>query len=146
MQFIEEIKNLEAYMELYNKNNLNVKFRSSGSSMNKQNFIIKSVYKIKKNNFIDKITIDFIKDLMYVPEKRIKWDNSLKVLAKLEGDSEVYVVRSWMKSPMMLVSEREVIDKRIEFTKNGIYYNFSSSVNDKVKIRNFLFIFTIIIR
>ncbi len=124
--------NLPEYVELYNKNDLIVFFRKSGSVLNQKNYIMKSTYKISKTNFKEGMNIYFLKDLMYIPEKRIKWDDSLKILKKLEGNSEAYVIRSWMKSPMMLVAEREVIDKRIEFIKNGTYINFSSSVNDDV--------------
>jgi len=132
VKFVQETLNHIDYTDLYNKNNLLVKFKSSGSIINKQHIVIKSLYKIPKSSFKKIITIDFIKDLMYIPEKRIKWDDSLKLFKILEGDPEVYVVRSWMKSPMMLVSEREVIDKRIEFFNNSLYYNFSSSVTDDV--------------
>lgn len=141
LKFIQETLNLQDYAELYNKNNLFVKFKNTGSILSKQNNVIKSIYKIPKSNFKKEIGIDFIKDLIYIPEKRVKWDDSLKMLKILEGDSEVYVVRSWMKSPMMLVSEREVIDKRIEFINNGVYYNFSSSVNDNVN-KFFMFLFS----
>lgn len=69
---------------------------------------------------------------MYVPELRLKWDEGFKEFVKLEGNEEVYAVKSWFKSPMFIVSERDVVDKRIEFFKDSVYYNFASSLDDKV--------------
>jgi hypothetical protein len=69
---------------------------------------------------------------------RMKWDSSMKVLKKLEGTDDAYVIRSWMHSPMPMVSEREVIDKRAEIHNDGVYYNISTSVPEDVTI---IFIF-----
>jgi len=84
-------------------------------------------------------------DLIYVPELRISWDDSYKEYKKLDGDSEVYAIRSWLKSPMFFISERDIIEKRIEFFKEPTYYNFASSLDDGVNfiLINFLFIFFI---
>ena len=130
--------NIDGYAVLFNKNDLIVKCKDSGSKLDKKNFILQGTYKIPKKSFMDGITKEYLIDIMYNPEKRIKWDDSLKQLKILEGNKEVYVVNSWMKSPMMFVAERDIIDKRIEVNKNGIYYNFSSSVNDDVKNNLFL--------
>lgn len=73
-----------------------------------------------------------MKDLVYVPELRISWDDGYKEFTKIEGNNEVYVIKSWMKSPMFIISERDIVDKRIEFFKEDIYYNFASSINDDV--------------
>jgi len=71
---------------------------------------------------------------MYKPDKRKKWDETYKDLKKLEGNDEVYVIKSTLKSPLFIISERDVIDKRIEFIYEDIYYNFSSSVENNVNI------------
>jgi len=68
---------------------------------------------------------------MYDPEKRLKWDKSVKNMKIIEGDyPNNYVLHTTMHSPVFFISERDVADKRIEFFYNGIYYNFSSSVPD----------------
>ena len=38
-----------------------------------------------------------------------------------------------MKSPILIISERDIVDKRIEFTYDEIYYNFSTSVEKDVR-------------
>jgi len=56
-----------------------------------------------------------------------------------------------VKSPYFLISERDLLEKRIEFYHNGIYYNFNSSINDYeeqkhegvVRCRTYLNIFII---
>jgi hypothetical protein len=86
---------------------------------------------------------------MYNVEKRKKWDDSYKDLIKIDGNDEVYIIRSIMKSPMIMISERDMVDKRIEFIFEGIYYNFSTSVNNTVnnynKDNNFILILILII-
>ncbi len=69
---------------------------------------------------------------MYIPEQRLTWDKSLKLFKRLEGNDTAYVIRSWMLSPVVIISEREVIDKRFDFFYEGIYYNISTSVPEKV--------------
>jgi hypothetical protein len=126
------------FKEIYNKNNLTVFCNNTnGTILDKKNHIVKSFYKIAKNNFDKNISIFHINNLIYSPEMRIKWDDTLKLLKVLQGDKYCYIVRNWMKSPMMLVAEREVIDKRIEFINEGKIYNFSTSVNDNVIKINF---------
>lgn len=78
--------------------------------------------------------MEYLKDLIYEPELRMSWDDGYKEFKKIEGNSEVYVIRSWLKSPMFIISERDVIDKRIEFFKGRTYYNFASSLNESVNL------------
>ncbi len=89
-------------------------------------------YKVSKKEFTEGITLRFLRELIYVPELRLKWDEGFKEFVKLEGNDEVYAVKSWFKSPLFIVSERDVVDKRIEFFKDDVYYNFTSSLHDKV--------------
>ena len=106
--------------------------KKSGCNLNKSVYVVKGVYKIAKKEFLEGITLEFLKDLMYVPELRFKWDEGFKEFAKLEGNEEVYVIKSWFKSPMFIISERDVVDKRIEFFKGNVYYNFASSLENNV--------------
>ena len=93
-----------------------------------------SDYAMSKKEFKEGVNLSNIVDLMYNVDKRKKWDDSYKDLIKIEGNDEVYLIRSLMKSPMAGVSEREMVDKRIEFIYENIYYNFSSSVENDVLI------------
>jgi len=98
--------------------------------------LIKATYKVSKKEFFEGVTLEYMKDLMYVPELRVTWDEGFKEFKKIEGNEEIYIVKAWFKSPMFIISERDVVDKRIEFFKDNVYYNFSSSVDDKVTIIN----------
>lgn len=68
---------------------------------------------------------------MFDPTNRILWDKSLKdikVIDKLNNES--YLCHTWSKSPMVLVSERDFIDKKIEFYHKGTYFLFSTAVEN----------------
>ena len=66
------------------------------------------------------------------PEKRLKWDNSIREYKIFERqNNEVYLLYYICKSPMLFVSERDIVDKRYDFYVNDIYYDFSSSVKDE---------------
>ena len=133
MDFYNRINNSE-YIDLKTSiKNLIVKVNKNGSVLNKNLSVVNGVYKISKNEFIEGITLEYLIKFIYDPEERMKWDDGYKEIRKIEGNEEVYVVKSWMKAPVFLVSQRDAIDKRIEFFKNGIYYNFCSSVDEKVK-------------
>ena len=92
-------------------------------------------YKIEKSVFNKKdIDIKTIDKYMNEPEKRLKWDKSIREYKIIERQNEeVYLLYYICKSPMIFVSERDVIDKRYDFYSDGIYYDFSSSVKDDLK-------------
>jgi len=41
-----------------------------------------------------------------------------------------------IKSPGFYIKERDILDKKIEFYYNGIYYNFNSSINEDYEVPN----------
>lgn len=136
IEFIDKILNLDEYTEIKTKElGLDLKVRKNGWDLNKNVYLIKATYKVSKKEFFEGVTLEYMKDLMYVPELRVTWDEGFKEFKKVEGNEEIYVVKAWFKSPMFIISERDVVDKRIEFFKDNVYYNFSSSVDDDV---NFL--------
>jgi len=108
--------------------------RKNGWDLNKNIYLVKVTYKISKKEFFEGITLEHMVNLMYNQEIRVTWDDAFKEFKKIEGNNEVYIVKSWFKSPMFIISERDVIDKRIEFFKDNTYYNFSSSIDDNVNI------------
>jgi hypothetical protein len=70
---------------------------------------------------------------------------------KKDGTDSAYILYAHYHSPIFFISERDVLDKRIEFVHNGIYYNLSTSVDDEllppeqniVRIRNYTNLFII---
>ena len=89
---------------------------------------------------------------MYNPEKRQKWDKTIKNMKIIEGTyPDRYIIHNVFHSPVFFISEREVVDKKTEFFFNGIYYNLTTSVDEDfipsdknyVRIKNFLNVFII---
>ena len=73
--------NLEDFKEIYNKNNLKISCKYEGGSvLDKKNYIVKSLYSLPKTKFDKNISISYVNDIIYVPEMRTKWDETLKVL------------------------------------------------------------------
>ena len=136
LSFIEdEIKQKEPYESLVNKDGFDIYIKKSGSIFNSEFPMIKMFYKIPKTTFIKKdIGVKTIDKYMNEPEKRLKWDKSIKEYNIIERQNEeVYLLHYICKSPMLFVSERDVVDKRFDFYVKGIYYDFSSSVKDDLK-------------
>ena len=94
--------------------------------------MIKMYYKIPKTSFTRKdVTVKLIDDYMNIPEKRLNFDKSIKSYNIVEKhNEEVYLLHYVIKSPMIFVSDRDIVDKRYDFYEKDIYYDFSSSVND----------------
>ena len=133
LSFIEdEIKNNNGYVNLVNKNGFDIYIKESGSFFNNEFPMFKMYYKIPKSIFNKKdINIKIIAQYMNEPEKRLKWDKSIKEYKIIERqNNEVYLLYYICKSPMIFVSERDMIEKRYDFYINDIYYDFSSSVNN----------------
>ena len=133
ISFIEdEIKMNNSYTSLINTNGFDIYIKESGSIFNSEFPMIKMYYKMPKSVFNkDDINIKTIDKYMNEPEKRLKWDNSIREYKIVERvNSEVYLLHYICKSPMLFVSERDVVDKRYDFYEGEIYYDFSSSVKD----------------
>jgi len=60
----------------------------------------------------------------------------VKDIKVLEGNEEAYICQNVSASPNFLISERETIDKRFEFTHDEVFYNFSTSIEENVTIQN----------
>lgn len=70
---------------------------------------------------------------MYKPELRIKWDTSVKKTEKIQGDDFNYVIHNHMHSPIFFISERDTLEKRVQFNYGELFYSLSTSVNDSLK-------------
>ena len=133
ISFIEEqINDNNSFRSLVNKNDFDIYICESGSIFSSEFPMIKMFYKIPKSTFTRSgVTVKLIDDYMNDPEKRLKWDKTIRHYKIVERqNNEVYLLHYIIKSPMLFVSERDIIDKRFDFYQNDIYYDFSSSVKD----------------
>ena len=133
ISFIEEqINDNNSFRSLVNKNDFDIYIRESGSIFSSEFPMIKMFYKIPKSIFTRSgVTVKLIDDYMNDPEKRLKWDKTIRHYKIVERQNdEIYLLHYIIKSPMLFVSERDIVDKRFDFYQNDIYYDFSSSVKD----------------
>ena len=130
LNYIEKQLNNETDFEpLISKNGFDLYINKKGSIFNRDFPAIKQINKISKNEFPKGTTIQVLDFYMNNPEIRLKWDKSLKDYKIIEGDKNKYILHYICKSPMIFVSERDVIDKRYDFYSNNAFYDFSSSTN-----------------
>ena len=128
----EQINDNISFKSLVNRNGFDIYIKESGSIFSSEFPMIKMYYKIPKTAFTRKdVTVKLIDDYMNIPEKRLNFDKSIKSYNIVERHSEeVYLLHYVIKSPMIFVSDRDIVDKRYDFYEKDIYYDFSSSVND----------------
>ena len=133
IKFIEELVNDKtSFTPLINKNGFDIYIKESGSIFSSQFPMIKMYYKIPKSSFTrQNVTVKLIDEYMNDPEKRLKFDNTIRAYKIIERiNKEVYLLHYICKSPMIFVSERDVVDKRYDFYEGDVYYDFSSSTKD----------------
>ena len=133
IKFIEDLINDKtSFTPLINKNGFDIYIKESGSIFSSQFPMIKMYYKIPKSSFTrQNVTVKLIDEYMNDPEKRLKFDNTIRAYKIIERiNQEVYLLHYICKSPMIFVSERDVVDKRYDFYEGEVYYDFSSSTKD----------------
>jgi hypothetical protein len=132
LNYFECLENLSDFDLLYNQNNLVLKTRKNGSDISSSFMLGKTVYTLPLSKFDQDVSIDLISELIYNTEERIKWDKTLKIYKKVHEDENFFVTQAWIFSPIVLVSERDHIDKRISFSNDGKFYHFCSAIPDGV--------------
>ena len=135
INFIEtEINDKTEYKPLVNKEGFDIYIKESGSIFSSEIPMIKMFYKLPKTKFKKNDTnVKLIEQYMDIPAKRLSWDSSIKeykIIEKNKSKEEIYLLYTIYKSPIIFVSERDIIEKRYDFFENGIYYDFASSVKD----------------
>ena len=133
INFIEELINDKTnFTPLINKNGFDIYVKESGSIFSSQFPMIKMYYTIPKSAFTrENVTVKLIDEYMNEPEKRLKFDQTIRTYKIIERiNKEVYLLHYICRSPMFMVSERDVVDKRFDFYEGDIYYDFSSSTKD----------------
>ena len=139
------------FREFYNKENLILSINESGSIFSK-NAVIRMYYKLDKNQLPKNTSIQDLLEYLTYTNKRMYWDDQLKIYKVIEGnETEKCIIQNWMKSPIFFMSERDILEKKVDFYENGILYTFESSVNDNyieipkdvVRITDFIFLTSI---
>ena len=64
----------------------------------------------------------------------MEWDKNLREFRIFERGENYAIYKLWMYSPIFFISEREIIDKRIEFFFGGAYYYLSTSIDNYIEI------------
>lgn len=134
-KFIEDnINDTTFFRSLINKDGFDIYIKESGSIFTSTIPLIKTYHKMPKSDFTRKdVTVKLIEKYINDENLRIKWDKSIRYYKIIERQSdEVYVYHYICKSPMIFVSERDIVDKRYDYYIDGIYYNFSSSVKNDI--------------
>ena len=124
----------QEFKELYNKDPLKIAVKSNGSFITDKFQVMRSIYTVNKNIYPPNTSIRMISKYLNYIKERSSWDSQLKLYKIIEGNEEgkevKCIVHNWLKSPMFLVSERDVVEKRYEFYHKGRFYFSESSVND----------------
>jgi hypothetical protein len=60
----------------------------------------------------------------------MKYDSVLKEFKILEKNEKYCVFYTLLHSPIFFIAERDLVDKRVAFVKDEVYYNLSTSVHD----------------
>lgn len=125
-------KKNKSYEEFYNKDNMTLFINEKGTFINSKIYIIKMIYWIPKSNFPVGTTIKEIGDYVNDPVKRVKWDTSLKKYEIISKNGKSYILHTWMNKPVFFISERDYVEKKIDFEFGGNIYSFSSSIKDEL--------------
>ncbi len=132
INYFEKLQNISDFDLLYNQNNLVLKTRKIGSDVSSGFLLGKTSYTLPISTFDKEVSIELISKIIYDTEERIKWDKTLKAFNKLYENDNFYIVQVWIYSPVIFVSERDHIDKRVNFFDDGKFYNFCSAIPDGV--------------
>ena len=134
-KFIDDnINDKTNFRSLINKDGFDIYIKESGSIFTSKIPLLKYFHKMPKSDFTRKdVTVKLIEKYLNDETLRIKWDSTIRYYKIIERQSdEVYIYHYICKSPMIFVSERDIVDKRIDYYIDGTYYNFSSSVKNDI--------------
>lgn len=108
--------------------------KASGSIFNDKFPVVRMNYTMSRSELPVGYTIDQLVFFISNPETRVRWDKGFKEYNIIEGNIGLGLLYMYMKKPIVLISERDVIEKVVWFKDNRAIYSFSSSVNDDVYI------------
>ena len=124
----------EDFKEAYNKPPLFLAIKSSGSFITDEFQVAKNIYTVSKTSLPPNTSLKMLSKYMLSVKERNTWDPQLKLYEIVEGSEEgkeiKCILHNWMKSPMFLISQRDIVEKRFDFFHEGRFISYESSVND----------------
>lgn len=123
-------ENNNDFKEVHNKDNLIVMTRDKGSFLSEKDNLIKTQYVIPKSD-LPKIHLKILFKYFFSEKERSTWDTQLKQYKIIEGtEDKVCILYKWLKSPIPLITERDIVEKKYDFEYDNELYSFTSSVDD----------------
>lgn len=106
--------------------------RKEGSFLTKSIPLTRMSFKIPRSDFPANTTVEMIASYTHGTANRKKWDKGVKEYKIIEGDDFNGILYTWMNSPIKLISERDLIEKKADFFIDGDFYSFSSSTENSI--------------
>ena len=119
------------YKIFYKKDGLILSSKESSLLTNKFP-LIKMEYKISKNEFKNNINKEDIINTLKDIKNRKKWDENIKEIKIIEEYDNSYLIHTSYNKPIFFISERDILEKKVEFYFNNNYYSYCSSVSHEL--------------
>ena len=133
IELFNELIILDDWKNYWKKEDITIDIRVKGSPINKEFYLIKTLYTLKKSELKYNKSIEIFIKFIYGNKIRPVWDSLLKNLEIIDGEIyKNYIINTWAKSPIFLISERDSVEKRFIFKHNDITYIFSTSVPSNI--------------
>jgi hypothetical protein len=58
----------------------------------------------------------------------MSYDKAIKEFRIYEKTDHYFIFKLWYFSPMLFVNERDIVDKRVHFDKDGVHYSIATSL------------------
>jgi hypothetical protein len=123
-----EIKNNEFQIET--QSNLSLCIGDIEENNNKNEAIKKEIQIDNKPNL--NIGIEDIVNTLKDFKNRILWDENIKEMEIMEEFDNSFIIHTSYNKPIFFISERDIIEKKVDFYFNNKYYSYSSSVSDEL--------------
>ena len=119
------------YKIFYKKDGLILSSKESSLLTNKFP-LIKMEYKISKSEFKNNINKEDIINTLKDIKNRKKWDENIKEIKIIEEYDNSYLIHTSYNKPIFFISERDILEKKVEFYFNNNYYSYCSSVSHEL--------------
>ena len=119
------------YKIFYKKDGLILSSKESSLLTNKFP-LIKMEYKISKSEFKNNINKEDIINTLKDIKNRKKRDENIKEIKIIEEYENSYLIHTSYNKPIFFISERDILEKKVEFYFNNNYYSYCSSVSHEL--------------